>query len=187
MPVTAETYERVAQEDPEGRWELVCGQLRSKGAMTTEHGWATVALDRQLQRQVDEAQFSVQSNNARLRVSNGNFFVPDVCVVPLEMVRRLLERPGTFEVYNEPVPFVAEVWSPSTGEYDEQTKLREYQLRGDREIWLIHPYERAVRVYLHAADAESGQHRYRETRVSGGSVELSALASVFIDVARLFP
>ena len=45
MPVSEETFERVALEDPEGRWELICGKLREKPAMTTEHGYVVQELD----------------------------------------------------------------------------------------------------------------------------------------------
>ncbi|MEP6871059.1 MAG: hypothetical protein ABI939_04320 [Anaerolineaceae bacterium] len=33
-----------------------------------------------------------------------------------------------------PLPFVAEVWLPSTGEYDVDEKFPQYQRRGDLEI-----------------------------------------------------
>jgi Uma2 family endonuclease len=48
------------------------------------------------------------------------------------------------EIYDEPLPLVAEVWSPSTGGYDVLAKLPEYRRRGDTEIWLLHPYERTL-------------------------------------------
>jgi hypothetical protein len=44
MPVSEQTYERVALEDPGGAWELACGQLRSKPAMTIEHNFAQTEL-----------------------------------------------------------------------------------------------------------------------------------------------
>jgi hypothetical protein len=37
MPVTENTYEQVALEDPEGQWELVCGRLRTQPGMTQDH------------------------------------------------------------------------------------------------------------------------------------------------------
>ena len=40
-----------------------------------------------------------------------------------------------------PSPLVVEVWSPSTGDDDLDTKLPVYHQRGDREIWRIHPYQ----------------------------------------------
>ena len=36
MPVSAETYERVALEDPEGKWEPVCARLRRKPIMRNQ-------------------------------------------------------------------------------------------------------------------------------------------------------
>ena len=66
MPISEATYERVALEDPEGHWELVCGRLRSKPAMTTEHNSVLSELDHQLQRQVDRSEFLVRSNTSRL-------------------------------------------------------------------------------------------------------------------------
>jgi hypothetical protein len=37
MPISEATYERIALEDPESNWELVCGRLRRKPEMTQEH------------------------------------------------------------------------------------------------------------------------------------------------------
>jgi len=80
-----------------------------------------------------------------LGVPGGNYRIPDVCVIPREAVRRRRrEYPAALEVYDEPMVLVVEVWSPSTGESDIDDKLKEYQRRGDLEIWLIHPYERTL-------------------------------------------
>src|SRR5438105_12058902 len=111
MPISAATYERVALEDPGGYWELVCGHLRSKPAMTTEHNDVIDALYSQLSHQLDRSQYRVRTNS-RVRVSTGSFYVPDLFVLPDALHRRLRERPGTFEVYEEPMPLVVEVWSP---------------------------------------------------------------------------
>jgi Uma2 family endonuclease len=48
-------------------------------------------------------------------------------------------RGDELELYVEPLPLVVEVWSPSTGQYDVDEKLPEYQRRGDLEIWRFHP------------------------------------------------
>src|SRR6266508_4813356 len=118
MPVSAETYKRVALEDPEGKWELVCGRLRRKPPMTTEHNHAQRTCGRLLSRQLDSRAFSVGIESGRLRISTGTYYEPDIVVIPMAYVRRLMEQPGTFEVYDDPMPLVVEVWSPSTGEYD---------------------------------------------------------------------
>ena len=134
MPVSPETYERVALEDPEGRWELWCGRLVSRPPMTTEHESCINALDRQFQIQLDDELFEVRAGYSRLRISTGSYYIPDLCVLPREYVLKLRERPGTFAVYADPVPLVVETWSRSTGSYDVNTKLLEYHLRRDQEI-----------------------------------------------------
>ena len=62
----------------------------------------------------------------------------------LERTRGVYDR---LELFPEPLPFVAEVWSPSTDGYDTEAKLPEYRRRGDREIWFVHPRARLLRVW----------------------------------------
>jgi Uma2 family endonuclease len=181
MPVSEATYERVALEDPTGGWELVCGRLRSKPAMTTEHNGVIRMLQYHLQRQLDVREYVVSTDNGRLRVSCGSSYVPDLFVLPRAFERRLRERPGTFEVYGEPMPLVVEVWSPSTGDYDVEEKLREYQRRGDLEIWRIHPYERTLTAWRRQADGG-----YAEAMQRGGSIQPVALPGVTIELESLF-
>ena len=65
--------------------------------------------------------------------------------------------------------------------YDVGMKLGEYQLRGDAEIWLIHPYRRLVTAWrLEPAG------RYTEMTLAGGAVPLHAVPDVTIDLDRLF-
>jgi Uma2 family endonuclease len=181
MPVSAATYERVALEDPEGKWELVCGRLREKPLMTTEHNGVQRRLHRQLAVRLPEDAYTVSAESARLRISSGTFYVPDLCVIPLAMERRLRERPGTFEVYEDPVPLVVEIWSPSTGTYDVDTKISEYQQRGDLEVWRIHPYERTLTAWRRQPDGS-----YIMTLYHGGVIRPVALPDVTIEIDRLF-
>ena len=181
MPVSEETYRRVALEDPEGLWELVCGRPCRKPIMTTEHEQIGRMLAAWLIRQLDLGQFTVGINSGRLRVPAGNYRIPDVCVIPMAMLRRLLAEPHTFEVYEDPVPLVVEVWSPSTGDYDVEEKLREYQQRGDLEIWRIHPYERTLIAWRRQPDGS-----YTETLYTCGAIQPVALPGVTIDLDALF-
>lgn len=181
MPVSAETYERVALEDPDGKWELVCGRLRQKPLMTTEHGYAARTLAILLGRQLDLREYSVGTDSGKVRTSDGSFYIPDLCVIPMAFVRRLAERPGTFEVYQQPLPLVAEVWSRSTGTYDVTDKLREYERRGDLEIWLVHPYERTLTARRRQPDGS-----YHEAVYTSGTVRPVALPNVAITLADLF-
>ncbi len=92
-------------------------------------------------------------------------------------------RPSTrvkLEVYAEPLPLVVEVWSPSTGDYDHATKLQDYQQRGDREIWLLHPYEHTLTAWRRRPDGSYARtmHRYglvTPVALPGGRIDLESL------------
>ena len=145
MAVRAATYERVALEDPEGLWELWCGRLRRKPAMTSEHGYVIVDLDYALKRQLDPGEFIVRSDPTRLLAPSGSYYIPDLCVVPRSLKRVVLSvRRRRLEVYDDPMPLVVEVWSPSTARRDRNVRLAEYRSRGDLEIWFLHPRDRAL-------------------------------------------
>ena len=181
MPISEQTYERVALEDPTAHWELVCGRLRRKPEMTTEHYDVMRTLVHLLNAQLDVREYAVGMESPKLRISTGTYFIPDVCVIPRALIRRRRqELPQRFEVYEEPMPLVVEVWSPSTGEYDVEEKLRGYQLRRDLEIWRIHPYERTLTRWLRQPDGS-----YAESHQRGGTVLLSTLPNVAIDLDSL--
>jgi Uma2 family endonuclease len=182
MPVSEATYERLALEDDEGKWELVCGRPRQKPPMTTEHDDTARNLMHELVLQIPREDFSVDKEGPKLRVPSGNYRIPDVCVIPRPLIeRRKAEHPARLEVYEQPMPLVVEVWSPSTGDYDLEQKLTEYQERGDLEIWRIHPYERTLTAWVRQPDGS-----YTETLYSGGPVRPSFLPGVMIDLDRLF-
>lgn len=189
MPVSEATYQRVALEDGDEVWELVCGRLRKKPLMTTEHDDLGGTLQGLLFMQVRIDEYSVRSNSGRLRVTpegpagqaGRQYYVPDVCVIPRALVNRLKQQPGTFEVYDDPLPLVVEIWSPSTGEYDVTAKLAEYQRRKDEEIWLIHPYERTLTAWRRQTGGW-----YREMTYRTGEVSPAALPGVVVNLDTLF-
>jgi len=183
MSISAETYERVALEDPDGLWERDCGQLRQKPTMTLEHDATAGLLSMLLAQQLDSHVFILLMNAPRLRVHTGAYYLPDLCIVPVALVRRVrTARPRQLGVLDVPIPLVVEVWSPSTGTYDRSTKLAAYQRRGDREIWFVHPYERWLRAWRRQADGS-----YTEARFTGDAVvEPAALPGVQIALAALF-
>ena len=182
MPVREKTYEQVAREDPAGRWELHAGELRRKPDMTQEHNDATSILAFELQRQLPLSHFRVRSNAGRARWQAAHSYVPDVMVIPVSMMHARSNTPGELEVYSEALPFVAEVWSRSTGEYDVDEKLPQYIARGDMEVWRVHPYERTVTAWRRGSDG-----RYART-VHGpaGVIAIPSLPGVTIDIATLW-
>ncbi len=183
MPISYETYERVALEDGDEHWELVCGRLRKKPAMTYEHNEAIDALSAEFHRQLDRAQYIVRGDSSQVHVSTGSVFVPDLLVAPRELAQRVRnEHPGQLEVYGDALPLVVEVWSRSTADYDVSTKIPEYQRRGDIEIWFVHPYECWLRAWRRQPDGS-----YTETLFRGDAViEPAALPGVRIALAALF-
>jgi len=130
--------------------------------------------------QLDLREFVV-SEHVMVRTSNGSYYISDVTVVPRVQTRRLLQELGTFEVYDDPVPLVVEVWSPSTGDYDVDDKFPEYRRRGDLEIWRLHPYERTLTVWMRRGDGG-----FDEKLLVGGVVSPAHLPSVTIDLDILF-
>jgi Uma2 family endonuclease len=150
--------------------------------MTTEHDDVSRNLVHVLGAQVPWTQFSVGQGSPKLGVPSGNYRIPDVCVIPRALIReRKAALPRRLEVYEQPMPLVVEVWSPSTGGRDEADKLREYRERGDLEIWRIHPYERTLIAWVRQPDGG-----YRESLHRQGSVRPAFLPGVEINLRDLF-
>jgi Uma2 family endonuclease len=182
MSVSEKTYERVALEDPDGKWELHCGRLRSKPGMTAQHNDIARILGFRLQQQLPLDLYRVSTDTGRVRMSPTRSYIPDVMVVPAALVNRFkTEHPTRLERYADPLPLVVEVWSPSTGKEDLTDKLPGYQARGDAEIWLLHPRERHLIASIRRPDGTYTEHVYR-----GGFIQPAALPNVSIDLDELF-
>ncbi len=133
-----------------------------------------------LQNQLDRKAYRVRVNHARLRVSARHYYIPDVAVIPIMAQESGRGDPDELDAYSEPLPLVVEIWSPSTDEYDVETKLRGYQERGDFEIWRIHPYDRTLTAWRRTPDGQYDVSIYR-----GGQAPILALPNVAIDIDEL--
>ncbi|HKS92407.1 MAG TPA: Uma2 family endonuclease [Tepidiformaceae bacterium] len=180
MPVSEKTFEQLALEDDETTWELVCGRLREKPRMSMEHNSVARRLGFLLQSQLDWREYEVSVDAGYVRWTEANYFGPDVFVIPAAYMERRRGQRG-LETYDEPLPFVAEVWSPSTGGYDVDTKFPEYMARGDLEIWRVHPYEKSLTAWRRQADGT-----YAESHYTSGVVHVESLPGVAIVLDRLF-
>lgn len=120
--------------------------------MTADHNHVGFELAFRLRRQLDPRQFAVRFSAGHVRRSPESYYIPDVFVIPIDLLRPLRGRRDVVEAYDAPLPLVVEVWSPSTGDYDVDAKLPEYQRRGDLEIWRIHPYERTLTAWRRQTD-----------------------------------
>jgi Uma2 family endonuclease len=181
MVVSEQEYHRIALEDREGKWELDCGRLRSKPPMTTWHNHVSWVLGFRIQEQLGFDQHEVRVDAGRIRRSPSHYYIPDVIVSPIEAVRLGLADTFALEAYAQPLPLIVGVWSPSTGDYDVDDKLPEYQRRGDLEIWRVHPYERTLISWVRQPDGS-----YLEMLYRGGIVRPAALPGVAIDLDALF-
>ena len=179
--IDEQAYWRLALAEPDRRWELYDGGLREKPWMSWEHGGIIAFLSHLLQLQLKLTEFQVRINEAHVRRSAERYYIPDLVVIPTAVGRAFRGKPGTLPVFRDPLPLVVEVWSVSTGDYDVNEKLAEYQARGDDETWRVHPYERTLTAWRRQPDGSYAESVYRE-----GVVRPAALPGVAIDLAELF-
>jgi Uma2 family endonuclease len=177
--LSEQEYLEFVLSHPEGQWELHDGVLVEKPGMSWKHGEIPALLAYLLLQQLDPDEFRVVVE-LRVRRPTATVFVPDLLVVPTAYSDDIYDVP-VLAVFSEPLPLVVEVWSPSTGDYDVDTKIPIYQQRGDLEIWRLHPYERTLTRWVRQPDGS-----YTESVHLGGAVVLAALPGVTIDLDRLF-
>jgi Uma2 family endonuclease len=178
--LSEEEYRELAMNDPDHHWELWDGVLVEKPPMSATHDNASFLLGFLLQSQLDWDEFRVNVSGGKTRYTARNYFEPDVIVILASYQVSMLGDPGAFNAYLEPLPFVAEVCSPSTGGYDIAAKLPIYQQRGDEEIWFVHPFARTVTVWRRQPDGTYEEAVYQE-----GIVPVASLPGVAIDLDAL--
>jgi Uma2 family endonuclease len=181
MPLTQQTYAAVVVEDLDGKWELHRGRLREKPPTTHAHNSFAHFLGVFLTMQLDWREFEVLVDAGKVRRLDVTYYIPDVFVFPARLADPFRGRVDVLEVYDEPLPLVVEVWSPSTATYDVNDKIPEYKRRGDLEIWRVHPYDRTVTIWRLQQDGS-----YSEETVTGGILRPAFLPNVAIDLDELF-
>jgi Uma2 family endonuclease len=77
--------------------------------------------------------------------------------------------------------WLAEVLSPGTARHDQFTKIPAYERAGVREVWLIHPIDRTVTIYL----LEAGSYGRPTVLELKGQTKLTAVPGVVIDWERV--
>jgi Uma2 family endonuclease len=180
-PMSEAEYRRFALSDRQGQWELVDGRAREQPPMSIGHGRHVSSLGFLFQQQLDPGEFQVGFSHTRLRTPTGRYFVPDLVVVPVGYETALGRDEASLDAFAEPMPLVVEIWSPSTGAYDVDTKVPDYRARGDLEIWRLHPRDRTLTTWVRQPDGG-----YAETSYTGGIVRPTFLPGVAIDLAALF-
>ena len=179
--MSEDAYQQFVLTGVEGAWSLHEGRLVEKPGVTWEHGDIVAFLGHSLLRQLDWSEYQARFNEGRVCKPAETIFIPDLLVVPTAYGQPFRGRPGTLAIFSDPLPLVVEVWSPSTGHYDVDTRLPVYQQRGDLEIWRIHPYERTLTSWQRQPDQS-----YRETLHRRGTITPTALPQVMIDLDTLW-
>ena len=179
--VSQSTYQIVSLEDQDNQWELFDGRLTEKPSMSFAHNEIMVELGFMLRSQLSHDDFVLRVNAGRVRRGERNYYIPDVMVVPRIATLGSRAAPMTIEIYDQALPLVVEIWSPSTGAYDADDKIPEYKARGDLEIWRLHPYERTLTMWRRR---DGGG--YDESIQKGGVVHPVGLPGVTIDLDQLF-
>jgi Uma2 family endonuclease len=178
--MTERDYVEFLQSGAEGAWELHDGKLVEKPGLTWKHGDIIERLGYLLRHQLDWHTYRVRQNEGRLRKPEDTIFIPDIAVIPTAYGDEFRDR-LVLAILSGPLPLVVEIWSPSTGSYDIDTKVPIYKQRGDLEIWRIHPYERTLTHWIRQVDGT-----YTESVHHSGVISPVALPGVTIDLDALF-
>jgi Uma2 family endonuclease len=179
--VTVTDVEQFMLDHPKELWEVHRGELREKPEVSESHNIVLLRLIDQVLPQLDKQRFEARFNMGRVQYTSATYYIPDFYIVPIDGPRSIRNRPYKLEVFKEPLPFVAEGWSPSTGGYDVNEKIPEYQRRGDLEIWKLHPFDFTLTAWRRLYDGTYSVDIYRT-----GSLQLAALSDVTIDLDALF-
>jgi Uma2 family endonuclease len=174
-------YEQFVWADPDHKWELVDRRLREKPGVTWDHGNIAFLIGFLLQRHLDRSTYRIAINDWRVRRAPGTIYIPDLVVVPTDYGQEFAGQPGRLAIFSQALPLVVEVWPQSTGDYDVEDKIPEYQRRGDLEIWRVHPYERTLTTWRRQPDGS-----YQDTVYHEGVAHPVVLPGVSIDLAELF-
>src|SRR5438034_1678303 len=105
MPVSEEKYLKFALDNYKVPWELHCGVLREKPPLSWDHGDIIMELVFMIGNQLDRDVFTVRSNSGRVRRSAESYYIPDLMIVPMSLVRPHLGD-YSLEYYAEPLPLV---------------------------------------------------------------------------------
>ena len=159
------------------RWELWDGVPVEKPWMSIKHNDVAFYLGLALANQLNRRVYRVNVNGDRARHLAARLLHSGRHRHSRGLPTSLADDPRTLGVYAEPLPLVAEVWSPTTGHYDVGPSSRAIAERGDLEIWFIHPYERTLTAWRRQPEGSYTEELYRS-----GVVPVASLPGVTIDL-----
>lgn len=132
--VTFEEYiDFCAQTDEP--YELVRGELIKMTPPTWQHIIIAQFLEQALNTEIQRSNYNwraFREPGQRTEVDTSR--LPDVMVVPLEAIEKVLNQTAVLTV---PAPLVIKVVSPSSAKEDYTDKVREYEALGIPEYWVV--------------------------------------------------
>ncbi len=171
MRMTADEYLSLP-EDRESRYELVDGVVTVTPSPMFGHQQIAAEIERQLGNFLLENPTGGVAHEVDVKLGDDLVYCPDVLYV-----KGTLTDP--FKRLTTPPNLVVEIASPSSGEYDAETKRRNYEAAGVSEYWLIDPARRAFRFLV----LEGGV--YREVNASGDRYASSVLPGFELDLTLI--
>lgn len=174
--VTVEEYQRMGEAgvlDPEARVELIEGEIIDMPPIGTGHAYVVNELNRLLAEVVrGKAMLAVQQ---AVRLGSRSQPQPDLSLAKLPANRYRHSHPQPDDLL-----LVIEV-SDSTLAYDRNVKVPLYARHGIREMWLIDLNS----WQLHCMREPQGDRYASITVLTAGSVEISGLPGVAIDLSSV--
>jgi Uma2 family endonuclease len=117
------------------RWELVRGELVKMTPPTWAHVLIARFLERVFESEIERLGYDwVAVRESGQRTESDSSRLPDVTVVPFDEIEPVLNQTAVLTV---PAPIVVEIVSPSSSTEDYDAKLKEYQLLGVKEYWVV--------------------------------------------------
>jgi Uma2 family endonuclease len=177
------TYEDYRKTPPGQRYELVEGVLRRMDAPTTVHQDVLRRLERRLYDQLQATgRGRIYQAPVDVVLSNHDVVQPDLLYVAADRLNIITRA----NVVSAP-DLVVEVLSPSTTQWDRQTKRRVYAKYGAREYWLVDTEAETVEVAaLVAQTPEPAELQTTGVHAAGDRVRSQLLPEIVIEVAELF-
>lgn len=116
-------------------YELVRGELVQMTPPTWAHVLIAKFLERVFEAEIERLGYDwIAVRESGQRTEEDSSRLPDVTVVPFDEIEPVLNQTAVLTV---PAPLVVEIVSPSSSTEDYDAKLKEYQLLGVKEYWVV--------------------------------------------------
>lgn len=165
---TSEDLQRVQQQAPDRRFELIDGEIQEVSASFVPSAVAiAIAIELGTYLKEHDLGYLTGADGSYIMDEAGqNVFMPDVGFISYE---RLPEMPEGF--VPAPPDFAVEVVSPSDSVKAVQRKARRYLSYGTRCVWIVYPQEQSVDICTPAPESGMTVHEYGlDAVLPGGDV-----------------